>query len=132
MPAGRIRRPRRPSSGKLRALQRGRDRVTESPGPYDTQHEAIRQEFGRQAERWSRDEIDGNLLWAVDRFGLRPGFSVLDVAAGTGLLARAIAPRVTSVVALDLTPAMLAHGRRCAERDGIENLRFDEGAAEAL
>ena len=96
------------------------------------QHEAVRDEFTRQAESWARDEIDGNLLWAVDRLNLRPAFSVLDVAAGTGLLARAIAPRVTGVVAIDLTPEMLAHGRRCAERDRIENLRFDQGAAETL
>ena len=53
--------------------------------------------------------------WALERLGLRPGMSVLDVATGTGLVARAAArllgePR--AVVGLDPSIGMLAEARR--------------------
>lgn len=96
------------------------------------QHDAIQVEFTRQAPSWGRDEIDADLLWAVDRLGLEPHFEVLDVAGGTGLLSRAIAPHVKNVVAVDITPEMLAHGRRQVDRERIANVRFEMGAAEDL
>ena len=109
------------------------DRVSGAPrDSFRAQHEAIREEFGRQAESWGGDPIDADLLWAAGKIGVAPDSSILDVAAGTGLLARALAPRARSVVAIDLTPEMLAHGRLGAERDGIVNVRFEEGAAERL
>ena len=49
--------------------------------------------------------------------------TVLDVGAGTGRFALAIAPRVAEVVAVDSSPAMLALLRRQARRDGIGNVR---------
>lgn len=100
--------------------------------PFAAQHEAIRQEFGRQSASWGRDSIDDDLRWAVGKLALPRDAEVLDVAAGTGLLARALAPGVKSVVAVDITPEMLANGRECARRDGIGNVRFEEGAAEAM
>ncbi|WP_018658156.1 class I SAM-dependent methyltransferase [Actinomadura flavalba] len=57
---------------------------------------------------------------------------VLEVAAGTGLVARAIAPRVRHVTALDLTPAMLAQGKRDTDRAGLTNVTFTHGDAAAL
>jgi ubiquinone/menaquinone biosynthesis C-methylase UbiE len=99
---------------------------------YRDQHDAIREEFARQAASWGQDEIDADLLWAVGLLDLQPRWVVLDVAAGSGLLTRAVAPHVKEVVAVDITPEMLAHGRRQAERDGIANVRFEEGAAEDL
>jgi ubiquinone/menaquinone biosynthesis C-methylase UbiE len=53
---------------------------------------------------------------------LRPGERVLDVACGTGLVARAAAPRVGSngqVVGLDINPGMLAMGRRASATAGV-------------
>jgi ubiquinone/menaquinone biosynthesis C-methylase UbiE len=56
--------------------------------------------------------------WAprlVDVAGVRPGQEVLDVACGTGIVARTVADRVTGtgrVVGLDLNEAMLAVARR--------------------
>ncbi|MDG4821068.1 methyltransferase domain-containing protein [Asanoa sp. WMMD1127] len=44
--------------------------------------------------------------------GLAPGRSVLDVACGTGVVARAAADRGCTVVGLDANPAMLAVARR--------------------
>jgi ubiquinone/menaquinone biosynthesis C-methylase UbiE len=99
---------------------------------YREQHEAIQEEFARQAASWGQDEIDADLRWAVGLLDLQPRWVVLDVAAGTGLLARAVAPHVKEVSAVDITPEMLAQGRRQAERDGTANVRFEEGAAEDL
>src|SRR5215217_2435180 len=62
----------------------------------------------------------------------RPQDAVLDVAAGTGHLARAIASRVRHVVALDLRPEMLDEGRLEAEREGLKNVKFVHGEAENL
>jgi ubiquinone/menaquinone biosynthesis C-methylase UbiE len=67
------------------------------------------------AESYERNNV--KLLfrpWAkvlVERSGVRPGDRVLDVACGTGIVARTVAPIVGSqgrVVGSDLNPAMLA------------------------
>lgn len=57
---------------------------------------------------------------------------VLEVACGTALVSRAIARRVRHVTALDLTPAMLAQGKREADRDAITNVTFTLGDATDL
>jgi len=57
---------------------------------------------------------------------------VLEVAAGTGLVARALARRVRHITALDLTPAMLEQGKREADRDAITNVTFTRGDATDL
>jgi SAM-dependent methyltransferase len=64
----------------------------------------------------------------------QPGERVLDVACGTGVLARRVAPLVGSngqVVGLDLSPDMLAVARVLAEREGLA-IDWHEGRAEAL
>jgi ubiquinone/menaquinone biosynthesis C-methylase UbiE len=99
---------------------------------YKAQHDFIREEFKRQAASWGKNEISRHLQWVVDRLRLLPHVEVLDVAAGTGLLSRAISPRVKRVVALDITPEMLAQGQSEADRLGITNISFEQGAAEAL
>ncbi|MFN2634751.1 MAG: class I SAM-dependent methyltransferase [Thermoanaerobaculia bacterium] len=106
--------------------------MTKDLTDFQRQHEAIRAEFSRQAASWSKDPISEDLRWAVDRLALDRDDDVLDVAAGTGLLSRAIAPKVRSVVGLDLTPEMMEHGRQAAEREGLSNVRFEKGAAEDL
>lgn len=61
---------------------------------------------------------------------IRPGQRVLDVACGTGVLARAAAIRTGlggAVTGLDLSPRMLAIARRLSP-----TLDWQEGAAEAL
>ena len=69
--------------------------------------------------------------WArrlVDRAGATPGETVLDVACGTGVVARLAAERVgESVVGLDLNEAMLAVARRIRP-----DLRWQPGDACAL
>lgn len=75
--------------------------------------------------------------WAVDlvsRARLRHGERVLDVACGTGIVARVAAGHVGSagrVVGLDLNPTMLAVARTFAEVDGVP-IEWCEGSATAL
>jgi ubiquinone/menaquinone biosynthesis C-methylase UbiE len=100
---------------------------------YREQHNTIREEFKKQAANWAKNEIiSPHLRWVVERLALQPHFEVLDVAAGTAMLGRAIAPYVNKVIAVDITPEMLSHGRDEAERQQIANITFEEGAAEDL
>ena len=65
---------------------------------------------------------------------LQPGEHVLDLGSGAGLdaimAARAVAPgRVTG---LDLADAMVAKARRAASLLGVDNVAFEQRAAEAM
>ena len=96
----------------------------------------VRQQFRGQAPHFDRQVgssgYDHILAWIMDNLELRPSFSVLDVAAGTGLVGLAVAPRVENVVALDATPEMLEQGRRRAVEESISNIVFEEGDAQRL
>jgi ubiquinone/menaquinone biosynthesis C-methylase UbiE len=103
----------------------------------DASHDDIvRREFGKQARHFGEAGLtlsnEDHLRWMVDVLAPAPDWSALDVATGTGHLARALAPRVRQVTGVDLTPAMLAEGRRLAAEAGLGNVRFEEGAAERL
>jgi ubiquinone/menaquinone biosynthesis C-methylase UbiE len=101
-----------------------------------TQHDIVRREFGQQAARFGEQGLtlsnQAYLQWMVEHLALQRHFEVLDVAAGTGHLSRALAPHVKRVVALDLTPEMLDQGRREAAQQGLTNLVFEQGEAEHL
>ncbi len=58
----------------------------------------------------------------VARARLDPRDRVVDVGAGTGLLALGIAPAVHEVHAVDISPAMTGYLRRQADQLGLENL----------
>lgn len=59
---------------------------------------------------------------AVDLAGLEPDSRVLDIAAGTGAVTIAAAPRVGTVLAVDFAGEMLARLRDRAERAGLANV----------
>ena len=66
--------------------------------------------------------------WLFERLPLDPGDLVLDVAAGTGHVARRLAPSVRAVVAVDATRAMLEQGRA----EAPPNVLFVHADAAAL
>src|SRR5262245_55965205 len=64
----------------------------------------------------------------------RPGERILDVACGTGIVAREVAARLgtsATIVAVDASPAMLAVAREAADREGVA-IEWHDGQAEAL
>lgn len=91
-------------------------------------HEIVRRESRKRAELHGSDEISEDLSWVVAQLDLDPGFEVLDVAAGSGVVARAVAPYVKRVVASDISPEILAAGTRQAPA----NVTFEHAPAEDL
>jgi ubiquinone/menaquinone biosynthesis C-methylase UbiE len=61
----------------------------------------------------------------------KPGERWLDVATGTGAVARMAARAGADVTGLDLAPDLIATARRLTEEEGL-SIRFDVGDAEAL
>jgi ubiquinone/menaquinone biosynthesis C-methylase UbiE len=94
--------------------------------------EAVERAFTQQAAAF--EDPTFNVLftvqseWLFARLELRPDDLVLDVAAGTGHVARSLAPRVRAVVAVDATAAMLERGRR----EAPPNVLFIQADAAAL
>ncbi len=56
----------------------------------------------------------------------------LDAGCGTGHTALVFAPHLAEVVALDLTEAMLAQGRKLARDRNITNIKFQRGDVERM
>ena len=75
--------------------------------------------------------------WAdelVDRARPQPGERVLDLACGTGVVARTVARRLdgqATLVGLDLSPAMIEVAGSVAKRDGVDVV-WHVGSADAL
>lgn len=96
------------------------------------EHHLIRREFRRQASAWAKQRISPDLEWVARQLPLRRSLRVLDVATGTGLLSQAVASKVKQVVALDVTPEMIAEGYKRVRQRRLRNVVFILGAAEAL
>jgi SAM-dependent methyltransferase len=91
------------------------------------------------AETYEREIVPALFRpWApllVDAARLTAGERALDVACGTGVVAREAARRVGTggrVVGVDLNPAMIAVARDAARREGAGAIEWLEGRAEAL
>ncbi|MGI5203771.1 class I SAM-dependent methyltransferase [Spirillospora sp. CA-108201] len=103
-----------------------------------THDEKVVREFSKQAAGFSDPRLNTAFTRHLDRLVrfMDPELDledvVLEVAAGTGIVSRAIARRVRHVTALDLTPAMLAEGKREADHAGLTNVTFARGDATAL
>jgi len=102
----------------------------------ETHADRVRAAFTRQAGTFEDERLNvaftSGLPWLLSYVDPRPDDVVLDVAAGTGLVSRALAPAVARVTALDRTEAMIEQGRRHAGAEGRQNLEFVSGSAEDL
>lgn len=103
--------------------------------PQQAHAEAIREEFSKQAASFEDPKYSfGNprlLAWILAHVPHGSEDTVLDVAAGTGHLARALGPYVRHVIALDLTETMLRTGQ-AANGNAHRNVVFQIGDASAL
>lgn len=114
----------------------------ENPAPGEATTERVRGIFGRIAGSYDTFNLFSSLgfdrLWrraAVSAARLQPGARVLDLCAGTGDLAFALAAAgiAEEVVATDFAPEMLAVAERKAERAlGSTRVSFSVADAQSL
>jgi SAM-dependent methyltransferase len=101
----------------------------------DTHSASIRDEFAHQAGSFARSptmSLAETLDAVVDLVPEDGAARWAEFACGPGLIARAMAPRVGSVLGFDLTPAMIEKARAEAAEAGVENVSFELGDATAL
>ena len=82
--------------------------------------------FGLAADAYERGRPDypaAAIQWLVEKLGIGPGRTVLDLAAGTGKLTRLLVPTGAEVIAVEPIAEMRAK---------IEGARVLEGTAEAI
>jgi len=99
------------------------------------QKELVREQFTRTAEVFGEYALasrvrEAERLASMVRAG--KGDRVVDLACGPGTLALRFAQHVRWVCGLDLTRAILERARRSAAEDGLRNLDFALGDAQAL
>lgn len=96
----------------------------------------IKEQFRKQAAGFSNKSLTLNkedlLTWILDGLDLDKGMSVLDVAGGTGILSRSIAPFVNNVTSIDISQEMMNEGIKQTEQKGISNIFFRMAHAENL
>lgn len=97
---------------------------------------AIQKSFTKQAKNFETKSMNftsGEYLeHMVSCANPQRSDSVLEVAAGTCICGRSLAPFVKNVTCLDMTTAMLAVGKDEAEKQGFCNIDFVQGDAEKL
>ncbi len=98
-----------------------------------TNERLIKESFAKQAENFENSSMNFSneeyLAYTVRKMGLCHKDIVLEVASGTCVNGRAIAPYVDKVICLDLTPEMLEVGRQKAEEQKLGNMIFVLGNA---
>lgn len=96
--------------------------------------DTVKQSFKIQAKKFaayhmSKAEYTDYLIQKIGAGGKE---HALEVAAGTCICGRALAPFVEDITCLDLTEEMLEQGKRLAEESGLKNIYFRTGNAEKL
>ncbi len=98
--------------------------------------DVVRKAFAGQAHAFEDTtrhfKTDEVMEWLATNTPTSAGDIVLEVAAGTGIYARAIADGVAAVVVVDVTLEMLAEGKRVADSLGVRNIVAQEGDATNL
>jgi ubiquinone/menaquinone biosynthesis C-methylase UbiE len=96
----------------------------------------VREEFKKQATGFSNKLLTLNseelLNWIRVSLNLNTGMTVLDVAAGTGILSRSIAPFVQKVTSIDLSQDMISEGNYQNQQLNITNIDFKMAHAEDI
>ena len=97
-------------------------------------NDTVRASFAGQAEKFvsyhmSKAEYTDYMVRKCETNGDE---HALEVAAGTSICGRALAPFVRDIICLDLTEEMLAQGKRLAQESGITNISFEAGDAQEL
>ncbi|MDC7290131.1 class I SAM-dependent methyltransferase [Blautia schinkii] len=97
-------------------------------------NDTVRQSFKKQAEKFaayhmSKTEYTDYLIRKIAATGEE---HALEVAAGTCICGRALAPYVKDITCLDMTEEMLVQGIRLAAESHIKNIYFQSGNAEKL
>ena len=101
----------------------------------DAHSGAIRDEFAHQADSFARSptmSLAETLGVLVDLVPEDPEARWVETACGPGLIARAMASRVGSVVGIDLTPTMIDKAHADAAEAGVGNVTFEVGDATSL
>lgn len=86
----------------------------------------------RYAKKPIADEVAYERKLEMTRQHLRPDSVLLEIGCGTGSTAIAHAPHVARVVATDLSAKMLEFGRDRAAEAGVDNVSFEQAAAEDI
>lgn len=96
----------------------------------------IIKEFTKQAKDFANEKLSMNnqnyIHWIVQSLNLNKQMIVLDVAAGTGILSRAIAPYVERVISFDLSNEMIKEGEIQNNLHDIHNIQYIQGHVEQL
>ncbi len=101
----------------------------------DDAKETVRSQFARQAAWYTISSVHRHSegLEALLRLAApSPQDRALDVATGTGFTALAVAPRCARVLALDMTAGMVREAQKLRDAQGLHNVEFCLGDAEAL
>lgn len=105
-------------------------------GPRRSHSGEIQEAFKRQAKSFEDPGLNQAFTSGLERLVAAiapdPAHLCLDIAAGTGLVSRAVAPHARAVVALDAVAEMLSEGARKAHEAGLSNIVFQRGDATVL
>lgn len=96
---------------------------------------AVQRQFGAIARAYAESPIhrgSPDLQALIDAAAFTPTDRVLDLGCGAGHTALAAARLAGEVVALDVTPEMLAVAQSLAEEAGLRNVSFRHGSATNL
>jgi ubiquinone/menaquinone biosynthesis C-methylase UbiE len=97
--------------------------------------EDVARQFGRQSRAYAVSRVHArgsDLAMLIALLDLHPHMTALDVATGAGHTAFALAPRVQTVVAVDLAPEMIEETRAGARERGLTNIEARVMDVEAL
>ncbi len=103
--------------------------------PRDDLKARVQSQFGAAAADYATSDIHArgeSLAAMLQEAQPQPDWTVLDVAAGAGHTAFALAPHVSRAVAVDLTEAMVRKTLELATARGLPNVRAAQADAERL